>query len=87
MKFIENFCLFITAPFWLPWVWIGDKMRYWESGADKIIRVVIQTIATIISSCIYILVIWGMFSGETSVRDDKYYERQHYYERKHDPGW
>ena len=87
MEFLKNLFQLFTAPFWLPGVWIGSKLSCMDSGIDKVVRIVLQTIATIISSLIYLFIITNIFSGEVPERDDAYYERQQYYERKYEPGW
>lgn len=84
---LKNIFLLLTAPFWLPWVWFKEKLAGPNEGNWKIARIILQLVATIITSFVYIVFWMSLFSGERPVRDDDYYERQDYYERTSEPGW
>lgn len=86
-KFYKNIFLFLTIPFWYPWLWIKDKLYDPDEGKWKILRIVLQLVATLITSYVYIVFWLCIFCADLPQRGDDYYDRQQYYERKYEPGW
>lgn len=86
-EFYKNIFLVLTIPFWYPWIWIKDKLYDLNEGRWKILRITLQFVATLITSFIYVIFWVSLFSGEAPHREDDYYDRQQYYERKYEPGW
>lgn len=77
----------LTAPFWGPWYLLERLFGYCDERSRKI-KIVLQIIFTALTSLLYIVVIVSMFTDPTyNSRDDRYYDRQNYYERKYEPEW
>ena len=75
----------LTAPLWGPYYLFELMFGNCDDSSRKI-KIVLQIVFTSLTTLLYIYIIASMFIDPiSSSRDDKYYEREYYYQKHYEP--